>query len=219
MEESIPQGILSEMNRDLQETYDRIAEDWHRDHERDDWWVAGTDAFAKLMPAGGSILDVGCGSGMKARYLAKLGFAMTGIDISQGLLDIARREAPTGRFMLLPMEELDTLPDTFDGVFAQASLLHIPKQEAGVVVQKMANRLKRGGYLYLAVKELRAGHAPEEVLRENDYGYEYERFFSYYTMTELKRYLVESGLSVVEEIPYPHPNGKTVWLQIIGQRC
>ncbi len=207
------------MNKDLQATYDRIAEDWHRDHHLDDWWVKGTDAFVAMLPEHASVLDVGCGSGVKSKYLAEHGCAVTGIDISQNLLDIARREAPPAHFMLLPMEELDTLQETFDGVFAQASLLHIPKLEAGEVVRKMAGRLKPGGHLYIAVKEVKPGQAAEEAARENDYGYEYERFFSYYTMAELEGYISDAGLSVVEKVPNPHSNGKTVWLQIIAEKC
>ncbi len=206
------------MNTDLQKTYDRIAEDWHKDHLPDDWWVEGTNRFLSYLPEGGSILDVGCGSGMKSKYFLDRGYEVMGVDISQGLLAIARREAPGGEYRLLPMEELHTLPNLFDGVFAQASLLHIPKQEAAAIVKMMADRLKPGGFLYVAVKEARPGHAPEEVLRENDYGYEYERFFSYYTVAELESYVRAAGLSVATSVPNPHPTAKTVWLQIIAKK-
>src|SRR3989338_2374515 len=108
---------------DLKETYNRIAEDWHRDHTSDDWWVEGTNAFIQKLPVGSHVLDVGCGSGVKSKYFIDHGFKVTGIDISDKLLEIARREAPEGEFKVLSMTELDSMPETFDGVFAQASLL------------------------------------------------------------------------------------------------
>lgn len=203
---------------DLKETYNRIAEDWHRDHLHDDWWIQDIDTFIKNLPPGARVLDVGCGSGVKAKYLMGHGLKVTGIDISENLLEIARREAPEGEYRLFSMTDLDTMPETFDGVFAQASLLHIPKKDAGDVVKKMANRLVPGGLLYIAVKEPREGNPEEEVVTENDYGYEYERFFSYFTMAELERYLTDAGLHVISKLRNPNKSGKTVWLQIIGKK-
>lgn len=203
---------------DLKETYNRIAEDWHRDHLDDDWWREGTDAFIKELTPGAHVLDVGCGSGVKSKYLVDHGFKVIGIDISDKLIEIARREAPEGEFRVLSMTDLDLMPETFDGVFAQASLLHIPKKDAGDVVKKMARRLVPRGFLCINVKEAREGTPEEEVLKKNDYGYEYERFFSYFTMDELERYLADAGLSVVSKLRNQNKSGKTVWLQIIGQK-
>lgn len=163
------------------------------------------------------MLDVGCGSGVKSKYLMEHGLNVMGIDISSGLLAIAEREAPGAEFRELSMLDLDTLPETFDGIFAQASLLHIPKKDAGMVVQKMARRLVPGGLLYIAVKESRSDKPEESIEKENDYGYEYERFFSYFTMAELERYLVEAGLTPVWQSRNSNPSRKTVWLQIIGK--
>ena len=201
----------------LKETYNRIAADWHRDHTADDWWVEGTDVFVQKLATGARVLDVGCGSGVKSKYLATHGLKVLGIDISDGLLDIARREVPEAEFRELSMMDLSSLEETFDGVFAQASLLHIPKKNAGAVVKQMAGRLAPGGLLYIAVKEIRADKPEESVEKESDYGYEYERFFSYFSMDELKRYLADAGLEVVWEMRNPNPSGKTVWLQIIGK--
>jgi len=202
---------------DLREAYNLIAEEWHRDHSSDDWWVEGTDAFVRELPNGGRVLDVGCGSGVKSEYLIAHGLNVVGIDVSDKLLDIARREVPEGDFRVLSMTDLEKMPETFDGVFAQASLLHIPKEDAGEVVKKMAERLAPGGLLYIAVKEVREGRPEEEVVKEHDYGVAFERFFSYFTMAELERYLADAGLSVVLRLRNPSPSGKTVWLQIIGK--
>lgn len=202
----------------LRETYNRIAEDWHRDHTQDDWWVEGTDVFIKKLPVGARVLDVGCGSGVKSKYFIDRGFKVIGIDISDKLLEIARREAPEGVFRVLSMTDLDLMSETFDGVFAQASLLHILKKDAGDVVKKMARRLAPEGLLYMSVKEIREGNPDERIEKENDYGYEYERFFSYFTMVELEQYLADAGLKVVIKMRNPSPSGKTVWLQVIGQK-
>ena len=204
---------------DTRDTYNLIAEDWHRDHVSDDWWIEGTDAFMQKLPLDGRVLDVGCGSGVKSKYLISHGLHIIGIDVSDKLLEIARREVPEGEFRELSMADLDSMPETFDGVFVQASLLHIPKKDARAVVQKMADRLVPRGFLYVAVKERRKGNPEEEIVKEDDYGYEYERFFSYFIMEELEKYFTDANLKIVTQSRNTSPSGKTVWLQIIGQKC
>ena len=202
----------------LEETYDLTAEDWHRDHNSDSWWQEGTDEFISKLPAGAHVLDVGCGSGVKSKYLMDHGLHSVGIDISNKMLEIAQREAPDGTYHHLSMTALDELPEIFDGVFVQASLLHILKSEASGIVKKLVNRAKPGGLVYIAVKEVREGRPEEAVEKENDYGYDYERFFSYFTMPELERYLADADTKVVWKLRTQHPSGKTVWLQIIAQK-
>src|ERR1700752_2470906 len=100
---------------DLKQTYNRIAEDWHNDHLHDDWWIQDIDTFIKNLPPGAHVLDVGCGSGVKSKYLTERGLRVTGIDISEKLLDIARREAPRGEYRVFSMTDLDAMSDMFDG--------------------------------------------------------------------------------------------------------
>lgn len=203
----------------LRETYNKIAEDWHRDHKDDTWWIAGTDHFISLLPKGGSVLDVGCAGGFKARYFVDRGFAVTGVDISENLLDIARREVPEAQFMLADMRDLSEVEGEFDGVFAQASLLHIPKAEVPAVLRGMYQKVKPGRLLYIAVKAARPGGPEEDMVEENDYGYAYQRFFSYFTLDEIKAYCTELRMTVVyENASNPAPSAKTNWLQIIAQK-
>ena len=202
------------MNIALQATYDRIAVDWERHHSVDEWWIPGTDSFLSYIPPNGTLLDVGCGAGVKAKYAAERGYNVLGTDFSQGQLALARSSVPSARFEKLSMEELDTFTETFDGVFAQASLLHIPRNDAGEMIKKMARRLNPGGPLYVAVKEVK--QVEEEVKKDDDLGYEYERFFSYYRMPELEDFFQKAGLKVFWK--EAKPSGRTVWLQIIGRK-
>ena len=200
----------------LKDTYNKIAEDWHKDHQDDAWWVSGTDAFAALLKAGDTILDVGCGGGTKARYLAGKGFKIFGIDFSEGMIEIARREVPEAEFAVMDMKDLSHISREFDGVFAQASLLHIQKKEVHSIFHEFLSRLKPDGYLYVAVKEGDEGQLDEEIKKESDYGYEYERFFSFYTIDELRQYFLDTGLVIVcEDII---SSGKTRWISVIGRK-
>ena len=201
---------------DLRETYNRIAKDWHHDHNDDDWWKEGADKFIGLLGPGDLVLDVGCGAGIKTKYLIEKGLQVIGIDNSEGMLTIAKENAPHGKFHCMDLRGINQLSDQFAGIFAQAVLLHIPKKEVSSVLENLTSKLKSGGYLYLTVKEQRPGGPEEETVTESDYGYEYERFFSYFTVDDLKSFLQNAKLKIVYEKILP--TGKTQWLQLISQR-
>ncbi|MDP3727453.1 MAG: class I SAM-dependent methyltransferase [bacterium] len=198
------------------EAYNRIAEDWHRNHRDDTWWVEGTDKFISLLPAGASVLDAGCGGGTKAKYLSEHGIAVTGIDFAENLIAIARAEVPEAKFAVMDMYDLSGLAAEFDGVFAQAVLLHVPKREVPVVLHKLAGKVQPGGLFYIAVKEIKPGQPEEEARIENDYGYEYRRFFSYFILPELEGHIRPLGLEIVHaDIT---PSGNSRWIQLIARK-
>ncbi|EKD24030.1 MAG: hypothetical protein ACD_81C00126G0013 [uncultured bacterium] len=201
---------------DLRETYNRIAEDWHADHQNDDWHACGTDTLLPFLKAGGSVLDVGCGGGMKSRYFVKKGFHVVGIDFSENMIAIAKREVPSGEFYALDLHKAGTLDRMFDCIFMQAVLLHVPRQKAGDVIKAMKDLLNIGGYMYIAVKDKKPGRGEEEIKKEDNYGYAYERFFSYFSLDEIKMYMQQAGLEIVVE--KVTPAGNTRWIEVIGKR-
>ncbi|HAQ02741.1 TPA: hypothetical protein DEP30_03160 [Candidatus Nomurabacteria bacterium] len=207
-------------NIDLKNTYNKIAKDWHTDHEKDDWWYEGTDKFISYLKEGNSVLDIGCAGGVKSKYLINKGLRVTGIDFSENFIDIAKKEVSNGNFRVMDINNIDKLNETFDGIFIQAVLLHIPKNEVLNILKKVVSKLNEGGYLYIAVKEKREGGFEEEIKKENDYGYEYERFFSYFTLNEIKNYFKNIGLKVIfeNEEPPSRATRKTNWIQVIGKK-
>lgn len=207
-------------NKKLKDTYNRIAEEWHQDHQSDNWWQEGTDQFVSYLGKGASVLDVGCGGGTKSNYFVIKGLSVMGIDFSEKMIDISSREVPQARFQVLDVNDIDKLDESFDGIFMQAVLLHIPKKKVDKVLSKAVKKLNPGGYLYIAVKEKAEGEIDQEVKKEYDYGYEYERFFSYFSANELRQHLKNVGLEVVyQDVKPPSRTArKSNWLQIIGKK-
>jgi len=198
----------------LKDTYNRIANDWHKDHQNDDWSMEAVKKFAVLLKPGNKILDIGCGPGLKSEVLAGRGLKVVGIDISEKMIKIAKQKVPDGKFIVLDMRNIDQLKENYEGIFAQASLLHIPKNEVVAVLKKITSKLKNDGYFYIAVKEKK--EVDEEVRFEEDYGYKYERFFSYFTLDEIKSYLMKLNMKIVFET-ITH-SGKANWIQVIGKK-
>ena len=130
--------------------------------------------------------------------------------------DSTAKETPEGEFQVLDLIDIGELDSVFDGIFMQAVLLHVPKAEARKRVSEISSKLKPGGYFYIAVKGKGLDSPDEEVVVENDYGYSYERFFSYYTLDEIKDYFIESGLTpIYENAPHSEQRG---WIQVIAKK-
>ena len=204
------------MSKDLKSTYNRIAKDWFKDHLEDTWWIEGTDKFASLLKSDSLVLDVGCGAGVKSKYLIKKGLKVVGIDLSEEMIEIAKKEVPDGKFLVADITESLDFDKKFDGIFAQAVLLHIPKKDIKNILSNLLSPLKPKGYLYIAVKGLKEGQPEEQIIKESDYGYEYERFFSFYTPKELENYLKELGMTIVYNEMVS--TGNTDWIQLIAQK-
>ncbi|MBM2820331.1 MAG: hypothetical protein HW405_91 [Candidatus Berkelbacteria bacterium] len=198
----------------LKKTYNKIAEDWNQDHLDDVWSVEAARKYGGMFKTGADILDIGCGSGLKSISLIEIGLDITGIDISSKMIGIAKKNVPKGKFEIMDMENI-TLEKKYDGVFAQACLLHARKKDAPGVIKHWVTLLKNGGYLYIAVKESNK-NINEEIVKENDYGYEYERFFSFYSKEEIEKYMADVKLKIIySTITF---SGKTNWVQVIGKR-
>jgi SAM-dependent methyltransferase len=204
------------MSSNLKETYNKIASDWNNDHLHDDWWYGGTDKFLSFLEPGASILDAGCGSGHKSKYFVDKGFDVTAIDFSEEMVNITKSQVPQVEAFIRDITKPLDLNKTFDAVFLQAVLLHIPKAQVLEVLKNVTSVLKSGGYFYVAVKENRPGESDERVVKEEDYGYEYERFFSFYTLPEIQGYIEALGFTeVFSDITN---NSNTNWIQVLARK-
>ena len=107
--------------------------------------------FLPYIPAGGHILDLGCGSGRDSRVFLDGDFLVTALDGSPALCKVA--EQLIGQPVLC-MDFLDiSFEQEFDGVWACASLLHLASEQIPTVLNKIARALKSGGVLYLSFKK------------------------------------------------------------------
>ncbi|MEU1107307.1 class I SAM-dependent methyltransferase [Streptomyces tibetensis] len=99
------------------------------------------------IPAGGTVLDLGCGSGVPvARTLATVGHRVTGVDISEVQIRRARELVPQAEFIRADATAVDFGPASFDAVVSFYALIHIPLEEQLPLLQKVAGWLRPGGW-------------------------------------------------------------------------
>jgi SAM-dependent methyltransferase len=106
--------------------------------------------FLDLVPDGGWILDAGCGSGRDSKAFLEMGYQVEAIDASASMADLASKltglDVKERRF-----EEIDTV-DRYDGVWACASLLHVPYSELARNLNSLVNAVKDSGVIYASFK-------------------------------------------------------------------
>jgi SAM-dependent methyltransferase len=128
--------------------YDRSAEEYWdgtRDHDVSQNYTAFLDAIEGDPPY--SILDLGCGPGRDLHHFRSLGHDAVGLDGSKEFVAMAR--SYSGCEILHQDFLTMVLPESrFDGVFANASLFHVPSQELARVLLELSATLKSRGVLF-----------------------------------------------------------------------
>ncbi|MBO4502646.1 MAG: class I SAM-dependent methyltransferase [Candidatus Methanomethylophilus sp.] len=159
--------------------------------------------FLNLLKEGDSVLDLGCGSGRDSKAFLEAGLAVTAVDGSAGMCEVARRNTglPVRRMLF---SELD-YDSEFDGVWACASLLHVPAAELPGVLSLVRRALKDWGVFFCCFKK---------GWGERTDG---ERVYTDMLLNTLSDLLGESGFLPIRVWETPGPNGAT-WVNAVSRK-
>jgi SAM-dependent methyltransferase len=133
------------------------------------------EPFLVLVPAGGHILDAGCGSGRDAREFKRRGYRVTAMDASAEIAGLAS-EVVGQAVEVRRFQELDT-HEMFDGIWTCASLLHVPSAEMDDVFARLTRALRPSGIWYMSFKK-----GDREEVRDG-------RFFHDFTEAGLREFV------------------------------
>lgn len=208
---------LSTEERRTLDSYEQIASERAKYRSNALWWNDAFHYLTTLVPTG-RILDIGCAHGRDA-LLFKQSNAINyvGIDISPAMLTLARQFAPQSVFMRMDMHALGFKSASFDGFWAAASLLHIPKYHISSVLKEIRRVMKPGAVGFVALKE---GEGEEMVignLRGDN------RFYAFYRLEKFEHILANNGFEVImanrdlREYNRTHTNLNSVWLTFFAR--
>lgn len=200
---------LADMAQRTVAHYDERADDFFegtRDHDV----RQNIDALLQFIdaPAPLAILDVGCGPGRDLKTFQALGHQPVGLDGSPRFADMARAysgcEVWQQNFLTL-----DLPPERFDGVFANASLFHVPRAVLPTVLAQLHATLKPQGVMFSSNPR---GH--------NDEGWSGDRYGTYHDLTGWRQFMTAAGFTELHH--YYRPPGLPVeqqpWLASVWRK-
>lgn len=189
----------------------------HYDEHAQSYWLGtkdhdvsqNIDAFLQAMPKNKAldILDLGCGPGRDVYTFKSLGHNPIGLDGSKEFCLIAQKYSSCP-ILHQSFLNLDLAKNSFDGIFANASLFHIPSQELPKVLCHLHQALRPNGILFSSNPR---GDA------EGWQGQRYGHFMEYETS---ESYLNNAGFQIVHHYyrPSEQPRERQPWLAIVSQR-
>ncbi len=189
----------------------------HYDTNASSFWVGTKDHdviqnYESLLSAINSqppfkILDFGCGPGRDLIYFKKIGHEPVGLD---GSIEFVKMAGEISGSEVLHQDFLQLqLPDNyFDGVFANATLFHIPSQEFPRVLKELHKSLKENGILFCSNP------------RGDGEGFSGNRYGAYYEIEEMTTFLTIAGFEIIHHYYRPPglPREQQPWLAIVSRK-
>jgi cyclopropane fatty-acyl-phospholipid synthase-like methyltransferase len=147
--------------RMVERGYDQVADKYARLEEGTEWarmrWLK--KVLDRLAP-GSSVLDLGCGSGDPADIEIAKAHKVTGVDISETQINLARQNIPAGDFLHRDIGSVEFTADSFDAVVSFYTLDHVPRAEHKTILRSIHKWLRARGLLLFSIE---AGEHDDET--------------------------------------------------------
>lgn len=144
-----------------------------------------------LLEKGAKVLDIGCGSGIPiARTLAKH-FKVTGVDLSNEMVQFSIKNVPNGTFIHADIIDVDLPSSEFDAIVSFYTIFHIPKERHKILFQKINSWLKDGGHILMTVS-----NENTEPYIEEFHGV--TMYWSNHGLKEYKDILTKVGFDIIQ---------------------
>ncbi|MGA6162459.1 class I SAM-dependent DNA methyltransferase [Amycolatopsis magusensis] len=198
--------------------YDTVAESY-AEVLRDElaaspWDRAMLTTFAELVGTTGRVGDLGCGPGRLTGYLASLGLDVFGVDLSPGMVAVAKRSHPALRFEVGSLLALDLDDGSLAGALAWYSLIHTPPAQLPRVAAELARVLAPGGVLLTAFQ---VGDEPRHLSRA--YGHDISLEAYRLPPDGVAELLTEAGFDIEARlVRRPRPQEKTPQAYLLARK-
>ncbi len=190
--------------QELRRAWDAVADDYARTRRADGEDAALLDELLETLPEAATVLDIGCGDGM--RTLANLtGVDRIGLDLSSRQLELAAENVPKAHLIQGEMTGLPLATNSVDAITAYHAVFHVPRNEHPAVYDEFARVLQPGGRLLATV-----GSSPYETVQRDWLGSGQSMFFSTPGRRRTRSGLETAGFAIVWERVVDDPLGSSV---------
>jgi len=188
---------LKEINSMTCQAYNLLAAKYHElfkdEMSQKEYDRKLLDNFSQYFKPDSIIHDVGCGpSGHIGKYLFDKGLNVSGIDISEKCVDIAKSYNQDMTFIKMDMMNLQINDQSIDGIISFYSIIHTPKYYIDKIFLEFKRVLKKGGKVLLAVKEGEKEGFENNILNSNT-----SIYFSYFKKQEIETYFIANGFKIL----------------------
>ncbi len=142
---------MNEKEELVRKGYNLIAGEYHANRDIFDN-KKELEAFIGLLPRSADVLDLGCGAGIPVtKLLIDYGFNVIGIDFSENMLTLAIKNVPEARFIKKNMTDITFNDNSFDGLTACYSIIHVPREKHVSLFQMFHRILRPNGVLLISM--------------------------------------------------------------------
>jgi len=195
---------MTEKKEVVRKGYDKIAEDYQADRHIFDN-KKEMEEFVNLLPKNARVLDVGCGVGLPfAKSLIKSGFAVVGVDFSRSMLKLARKNVAEANLIKQDMTMLGFRDNSFDGLTASYSIIHVPREKHYSLFRSFHKILKPKGIMLISL-------GPDKWEGTDNY-YGVEMFWSHYDPDTSLKTVKNSGFQTIFDKHIESGGEKHYWI-------
>lgn len=131
-------------------------------------------------------------------------FEVIGVDFSEKMLRLARKNVPRAEFVMGSMTKLGLKDNTFDGLTAFYSIIHVPREKHSSLLQSFHKILKPKGVMLICI-------GPEEWEATDKY-YGAQMFWSHYSPEKSLQLVKDAGFQIIFDKPIPSGGETHYWI-------
>jgi ubiquinone/menaquinone biosynthesis C-methylase UbiE len=189
----------------VENLYDTVAEEYAEvfigEHEKKPKDQEILNRFSQKIGDRRPVWDFGCGPGQTAKYLKNLGIEISGLDLSEKILEQARTIHPEIHFQKGNILELEFENNSIAGVVAFYAIVHFTEEQVKIAFREIFRVLQPRGIFLLTY------HIGEETIHLNEFlNKKVDIDFMFFTSDFIFRCLEDSGfekIEIIERDPYP----------------
>lgn len=177
-------------NNFVRKQYNKVAENYlsGRDQFKNNKYLEKLNSF--LSP-GSHILDIGCGAGIPIdSFFIQKGHRVTGIDISEKQIELAKKNVPQGNFEVKDMSLLEEREYSVDAVVSFYAIFHTKREQHSDILKKINSFIKKDGYLLITM-----GASDWEGRESNFFGGDME--WSHYGVEKNIQIVIDANFEVI----------------------
>ncbi|NPE26391.1 class I SAM-dependent methyltransferase [Methanococcoides sp. SA1] len=198
-------------------SYNTTAQEYH-EKTKNLPMEAETKEFLPRVSKEGLVLDLGCGAGRESEKFTQSGLTVIGLDPAEELIKIAKQNSPNTAFSVGYAQNLPFENETFNGIWACASLIHIPKKDLSITLKEIYRTMKPGAIFYADFKQDEE-NLREETIKDSRYG-GVKKFFSFYQKSEINKELKGANFNILKVWgkDIDNPYATNTWMSFISSK-